>query len=93
MPWPTIWGGEPKEMSSFEQSMARAHKISSSIIDAFNDYLSLRDNLPNVILLHPDDIELLTSSVNWPTPIKAKKFMNIPVRQSTDVEQGNCEVF
>lgn len=89
MPWPTIWWGEPKKVSLMEKATA----VFSKVVDALRQHWATTGQAPNVILLHPDDIELLTSLVNRPYPIKANKFMNIPVRQSADVVQGDCELF
>lgn len=71
----------------------KANAVFFKVVDALRQHWAATGQASKVILLHPDDIELLTSLVNWPTPIKAKKFMNIPVRQSADVERGNCEVY
>lgn len=89
MPWPTIWWGEPKKVSLTE----KANAVFFKVVDALRQHWATTGQAPYVILLHPDDIELLTSLVNWPSPIKANKFMNIPVRQSADVVQGDCELF
>jgi len=102
MPWPTIWGGEPKQMSEREQTvreyqakrLEQALVVSSKARDAFYKHVETTGQAPSVILFHPRDIELLKDAVTYPASLsKLKKFMNIPVRQSADVEQGNCEVF